>query len=112
MLISFLFRQEKRSVSNIFNLIHSFRLHEIVMDPQQRLFLECAWEAMERAGYTGENGGKVSVFSSMGASSYFIHQINPSLTIEERMNGSSTFLQSLIGNNGDFLASRASYQVT
>src|SRR5215475_6587519 len=26
-----------------------------IMDPQHRLFLECAWEAMEHAGYDSEN---------------------------------------------------------
>jgi acyl transferase domain-containing protein/thioesterase domain-containing protein/acyl carrier protein len=37
------------------------------VDPQHRLFLECAWEAFEHAGYIGERvGGPVSVFAASG----------------------------------------------
>ena len=35
------------------------------VDPQHRLFLECAWEAFEHAGYVGERvEGPVAVFAA------------------------------------------------
>jgi acyl transferase domain-containing protein/thioesterase domain-containing protein len=38
------------------------------IDPQHRLFLECAWEAFEDAGYVGERvEGPVAVFAAPGA---------------------------------------------
>jgi len=37
------------------------------VDPQHRLFLECAWEAFEHAGYVGERvQGPVAVFAAPG----------------------------------------------
>jgi phthiocerol/phenolphthiocerol synthesis type-I polyketide synthase E len=36
-----------------------------ITDPQQRVFLECAWEALEHAGYTGD-GERVGVFAGAG----------------------------------------------
>jgi acyl transferase domain-containing protein/acyl carrier protein len=43
-----------------------------LLDPQYRLFLECAWEALERSGYNNPNvyGGEVGVFAGVGMSSY------------------------------------------
>ena len=39
------------------------------VDPQHRLFLECAWEAFEHAGYVGERvEGPVAVFAAPGPS--------------------------------------------
>src|SRR5262249_9390605 len=42
-----------------------------VLDPQQRLFLECAWEALEGAGHAADQfGGRIGVFAGAGMSSY------------------------------------------
>jgi acyl transferase domain-containing protein len=38
-----------------------------VFDPQHPLFLECAWETFENAGYVGERvDGPVAVFAASG----------------------------------------------
>ncbi len=43
-----------------------------IMDPQQRLFLECAWEALEHSGNTPHQSDKaiISVFAGMADSCY------------------------------------------
>src|SRR5437764_13019969 len=42
-----------------------------VMDPQPRILLECAWEALEDAGYDPERaGGRTAIYAGSGASSY------------------------------------------
>src|SRR6476469_6153248 len=44
-----------------------------LMDPQHRLFLECAWEALENAGYdTRTWPGSIGVFAGMGMGGYLI----------------------------------------
>ncbi|MET0396779.1 MAG: amino acid adenylation domain-containing protein, partial [Longimicrobiaceae bacterium] len=45
----------------------------VVMNPQQRVFLECAWEALERAGYASERyGRRTGVFASEGQNRYML----------------------------------------
>jgi phthiocerol/phenolphthiocerol synthesis type-I polyketide synthase E len=45
------------------------------LDPQQRLFLECAWHALEDAGYPTEpEGRRVGVFAGSSTVSSYYHQ--------------------------------------
>jgi malonyl CoA-acyl carrier protein transacylase/acyl carrier protein len=77
-----------------------------LMDPQQRLFLECAWEALEDAGYNPFiYDGSVGVYAGAGLNTYLLFNLglNAELT-------SSSF-QSLISNDKDFLATRVSYKL-
>jgi acyl transferase domain-containing protein len=81
----------------------------MVTDPQHRLFLECAWEALERAGYCGESyDGSIGVFAGSGPSmsSYVTSEthINPSLF------GPSGSREH-IGNDKDYLCTRVSYKL-
>ncbi|HSK76523.1 MAG TPA: amino acid adenylation domain-containing protein, partial [Thermoanaerobaculia bacterium] len=77
-----------------------------LLDPQQRLFLECAWEALEHAGYDSQRvPGPVGVFASLGYSRY-LHQILASADP-----AAASGLQLLLGNDKDFLATRVSYKL-
>ena len=43
-----------------------------IIDPQQRLFLECAWSALEKAGYNPETyEGLIGVYALCGDESLF-----------------------------------------
>ncbi len=79
-----------------------------LMDPQHRLFLECAWEALENAGYDPDNyEGVVGVFGGAGINSYLL-----SLLATNRGELSSAEVYQLaIGNHNDFLATRVSYKL-
>src|SRR5581483_5434111 len=48
------------------------------MDPQHRLFLECAWQALEQAGYDPSTyRGLIGVFAGSAFSSYLFHNLSP-----------------------------------
>ncbi|HKV12538.1 MAG TPA: condensation domain-containing protein, partial [Thermoanaerobaculia bacterium] len=77
-----------------------------LLDPQQRLFLECAWEALEHAGYDSQRvPGPVGVFASLGFNRY-LHQLLSS--VDPAAVGGP---QLLLGNDKDFLATRVSYKL-
>src|SRR2546421_7529376 len=45
-------------------------------DPQHRLFLECAWEALEHAGYTPESyRGRIGVYAGAGMNTYLLFNL-------------------------------------
>ena len=80
-----------------------------VFDPQHRLFLECASEAFEDAGYIGAKvGGPVAVFAASGASEYFTYNL---VTNEEVLRSIGAWLLRHTGNDANFLATRVSYEL-
>src|SRR5215510_11208727 len=47
-----------------------------LIDPQQRIFLECAWQAMEDAGYGAPpRGVLVGVFAGTSLSTYLLYNL-------------------------------------
>ena len=79
-----------------------------VIDPQQRVFLECAWEALEHAGYAvGALPESVGVYAGASMNSYVYAQLlrNPALT------ESVGAYQVMLGNDKDFLCTRVSYKL-
>jgi acyl transferase domain-containing protein len=81
------------------------------MDPQQRLFLETAWAAMEDAGYAPSRiDGRVGVYAGASLSTYLLHAIggNPDLL---KSFYSMDDMSLLLGTSGDFLATRTAYKL-
>lgn len=85
---------------------YSYREAESI-DPQQRIFLETAWEALETAGYDPKRISRnVGVFA---ASSPCTHE-------RRRREDAETFsigghLQDILGTHGDHLATRVSFKL-
>ncbi|HEY2738593.1 MAG TPA: beta-ketoacyl synthase N-terminal-like domain-containing protein, partial [Thermoanaerobaculia bacterium] len=77
-----------------------------ILDPQHRLFLECAWEALEDAGYDARRvPGPVGVFAGLGLNTY-LHQLLNGLDIE-----TVGEYQLLVASDKDFLPTRVSYKL-
>jgi acyl transferase domain-containing protein/thioesterase domain-containing protein len=80
-----------------------------IMDPQHRLFLECAWEALENAGWSADEfAGRIGVYAGSGMNTYLIHNL---LTNAELVADAGLFLLKQTGNDKDVLATRVSYQL-
>src|SRR5436309_1388989 len=78
-----------------------------VMDPQQRLFLECAWEALESAGYDSETyEGLIGVYAGAGMNTYLFN-LYANSAVRESVAG----FQAMISNDKDFLSTRVSYKL-
>ena len=79
-----------------------------VMDPQQRLFLECSWQALENAGYDSQRyPGSIGLFAGTGSNAYLMFNL---LSRPEVLRSVSS-MQVLIGNDKDYLATRTSYEL-
>ncbi|MDQ2874755.1 MAG: polyketide synthase, partial [Actinomycetota bacterium] len=77
-------------------------------DPQHRLFLECAWDALESAGCDpAASARKIGVFAGSSISTYLLSHLLPSMAPASR----SGDLQVLIGNDKDYLATQAAYKL-
>ena len=78
-----------------------------IIDPQQRVFLECAWEAFEDAGHDPARiAGDVGVFAGVGMNTY-VFNLLPDPEILESVGS----FQLSICNDKDFLATRVSYKL-
>jgi len=79
-----------------------------ITDPQQRLFLEIAWEALESAGYAPQRfPGRIGVFAGAGLSTYLLHNLLPRPELVARVGD----LELLLANNKDYVPSRAAYKL-
>jgi non-ribosomal peptide synthase protein (TIGR01720 family) len=79
-----------------------------IMDPQQRLFLETAWEALEHAGYNVDSyKGWVGVYGGVGINSYMINNLLPSGLLDDP----SISLQLATANDRDYVTTRISYKL-
>ncbi|MFT4101594.1 MAG: condensation domain-containing protein [Burkholderiaceae bacterium] len=81
------------------------------LDPQHRVFLECAWEAMENAGYDTEQWpGTVAVFAGAGANVYLLRHLLPRLDLGAG-SGVADLLDLVSGNGGETLCTRVAYKL-
>jgi len=77
-------------------------------DPQHRLFLEHAWQALENAGYSSDVfEGRIGVYAGVGVNLYLLQNLLPNRPLIETLGS----LQTVIQNDKDFLATRASYKL-
>jgi acyl transferase domain-containing protein/acyl carrier protein len=81
------------------------RMEAKTMDPQHRILLELAHEALENAGYDPDREQmSVGVFTGAAMNTYFMSAgLNSRFNVE--------YIPTLIGNDKDFLSTRISYKL-
>lgn len=78
-----------------------------IMDPQHRLFLECALESLENAGYSCDNGKqRVGVYAGTGINRYLLEEIDRSDLMK-----TGSGIKIVTGNDKDYLTARVSYKL-
>ena len=78
-----------------------------LMDPQHRLFLECAWETFEHAGYDPERfHGSIGVYAGSSTSGYLFNLFPQGLLLQ-----SASDMAGLLGVEKDSLSTRVSYKL-
>lgn len=80
-----------------------------LMDPQQRIFLEIAYEALEQTGYLPQQyGGRVGVFAGTGTNTYYLRNV---LANRELVAATSGQFQVDLLNEKDYVATRTAYSL-
>ena len=78
-----------------------------LIDPQQRIMLECAWEALENAGYDPHRfPGLIGIWAGIGLNNYFLKNVISRGIFEEVADS-----QSIISNEKDYMATRIAYKL-
>ncbi|OYV04753.1 MAG: hypothetical protein CFE26_15195, partial [Verrucomicrobiales bacterium VVV1] len=81
-----------------------------LMDPQHRVFLECAWEAIEHSGYDpGAYPGMIGVYAGLSLNTYLLHNLGKGRELAK--NYQVAEYQTMLGNDKDFLPVRVSYKL-
>lgn len=78
-----------------------------IMDPQHRIFLECAWEALEDAAYDSTRfDGRIGVYGGVGINTYLLGSVaRDPATFEMLISDYEVF----VASNMDSLATRVAY---
>jgi acyl transferase domain-containing protein len=79
-----------------------------IIDPQQRFFLECAWEALESAGHVPSRySGSIGVFAGASANTYLLSNLVTRRDVVEQLGR----YRILLASDKDYLATRVSYKL-
>ncbi len=79
-----------------------------VMDPQQRLFLETAWEVLEQSGYLPKHyDGSIGVYAGTGMNTYYLNNVIPNKELLNQVGD----LQASSLNEKDYIATRTAYHL-
>ncbi|HEX3371309.1 MAG TPA: type I polyketide synthase, partial [Candidatus Acidoferrales bacterium] len=79
-----------------------------ILDPQHRLFLECAWEALEDAGYGSESRPEsIGVYGGTSGNTYLLSNVLMNPEVVEAVGG----YQLMLASDKDFLATRVAYKL-
>jgi phthiocerol/phenolphthiocerol synthesis type-I polyketide synthase E len=79
-----------------------------VTDPQQRLFFEVTWEALERAGYDPERvSGAVALYAGAGTSTYYLKNLYGRSDLVDQVGERVINM----GNEKDYLATHVAYKL-
>ncbi len=79
-----------------------------IMDPQHRIFIEAAWEALEDAGYVGEiYEGLIGIFAGSSLSTYLLNNLQHH---RETLDLVGPY-QVILSNDKDHVTTRASYKL-
>ena len=77
-------------------------------DPQQRLFLETAWSALEDAGYVPSRvTDRIGVFAGMSNNTFYEQYVQPDTELRSQLGD----LIVMMGNEKDYLATRTAYKL-
>lgn len=85
-----------------------------LMDPQHRIFLECAWNAFEDAGYDPDTyAGVVGVYGGQSLNTYLLANLSSSREFITELVGQYQVggYNVILGNDKDYLATRVSYKL-
>ncbi|GAC1539614.1 MAG: hypothetical protein NVS2B17_15040 [Candidatus Velthaea sp.] len=85
-----------------------------LIDPQQRIFLECAWQALEDAGYDPATyPGAIGVYAGCSINSYVLRNVLGDRDAVERFTADYPVgsYPELLGAGHDFLTTRVSYKL-
>lgn len=88
-----------------------------LMDPQQRVAIEVAWQTMERAGYNPKDfSGSIGVYAGAGMNTYILNNILPNRnklvtknSLEVMNLESLGGFQVMVANDKDYIATRIAY---
>ena len=79
-----------------------------LMDPQQRVFLEIAWEVLEQTGHLPDKyTGTIGVFAGSGNNSYYLNNVLPNKQLIDKVGA----FQVMTVNEKDYIATRVAYQL-
>jgi amino acid adenylation domain-containing protein/non-ribosomal peptide synthase protein (TIGR01720 family) len=79
-----------------------------IMDPQHRLFIEVAWEALENSGYNPDTSDRlIGVYAGSDMNTYLFENLVNNADILESLG----FYQIMLSNDKDFLSTQLSYKL-
>ncbi|MBC7886372.1 MAG: amino acid adenylation domain-containing protein [Ferruginibacter sp.] len=79
-----------------------------LMDPQQRIFLEIAWEVLEKTGYLPQKyPGIIGVYAGAGINTYYQHNVFGHTDLIDQVGS----FQVMMANETGFISTRTAYQL-